>query len=203
MYNPLRFAVAQVDALHDFIETHRFGILISHDAAEPVASHLPFLLDRSAGHCGSLSGHFAKANTHWQCAAERPVLSVFHGPHAYISPSWITAQDVVPTWNYVAVHAYGILRLVNDRDRLLDILRRSIACFESDSAQPWSIEQPNSAYIDQMLEGIVGFQIEVERLEGKWKLSQNHTAERQAEIVQGLTRTGRAEALEIAKLMGQ
>ncbi len=201
MYIPPSFAVTDRSKLCDFVDRHGFAILFSQSDHEPVASHLPLLLDRDSGPQGRLFGHMARANTHWQTAANQRVLTVFHGPHAYVSPSWYAAQNVVPTWNYVAVHATGTLRLIEDRDRLYDILRQTVIKYESPRPQPWSMSSPDPEFLDKLLAAIVGFEIEVETWEGKWKLSQNHPPERQAKVIDGLRETGRSDELAIAEWM--
>lgn len=201
MYIPPSFVQSDVSTLQDFIESHSFATVISQHGDEPYASHLPLLLDREGHSPGRLIGHFAKANPHWQSAAQQRVLTIFHGPHAYISPGWMAAQNTVPTWNYVAVHAYGRLTLIDDRERLAALIRRMVETYERPRAAPWSVDTPEPEFIDKLLNAIVGFEIEIERLEGKWKLNQNHPLERRERIIAGLQRTGRAEELAVAELM--
>ncbi len=201
MYIPLSFRVDDRAALFDFVNHHSFATLFSQHDNHPFASHLPLLLDTATGSSGRLLGHMARANPHWETAANQRVLTVFHGPHAYISPSWYAAQNVVPTWNYVAVHATGVLRLIDDRDRLYEILRQTVIKYESPRATPWSIEAPEPEFLEKLLAAIVGFEIEVEMWEGKWKLSQNHPQERRDNVVTGLRSTGRPDELAIAALM--
>jgi transcriptional regulator len=183
------------------MEHHSFATLISCCANEPLASHLPLLLDRSAGANGRLIGHMARPNAQGESAAGQRVLAIFHGPHAYISPSWYEAQNVVPTWNYVSVHAYGVLRLVDDHERLLEMLQRTVELYESTMPQPWSMQSPEADFLEKLLGGIVGFEIDIERLEGKWKLNQNHPAERREKVVRGLLSLGNHDAQQIATLM--
>jgi len=201
MYIPPSFVQSDLSALHAFMESHSFATVISQQADEPYATHLPLLLDREAGSQGRLIGHFAKANPHWQSAVQQRVLTIFQGPHAYISPGWMAAQNTVPTWNYVAVHAYGRLTLIDDRERLAALIRRMVETYERPRATPWSVDFPEPDFIDKLLNAIVGFEIEIERLEGKWKLNQNHPVERRERIIAGLRSTGRTEELAVAKLM--
>jgi transcriptional regulator len=201
MYVPASFAVTDLAVLHDFIERHSFATLVSHDGTEPFASHVPLLLDRDAGLHGRLVGHVARANPQWKHAGGQRVLAIFSGPHAYVSPTWYAAQNVVPTWNYVAVHAYGVLRLIEDRERLREIVRRTVAVYEASMPRPWSVEMPEAAFIDKLLEAIVGFEIEIDRIEGKWKLNQNHDAERRRRVVEALRASDNTDGLQIAGLM--
>jgi len=163
--------------LHEFIERHSFGLLVSPVGGEPFATHLPFLLDRTAAPHGTLIGHLARANPHWRGLAGRTALAVFSGPHAFISPSWYEAENVVPTWNYAAVHATGPVELVEGHDDLLAIVQQSIAVYEAGMPRPWALD-PAGPSVDRLLGQIVGFRLRVERLEGKWKMSQNHPADR-------------------------
>jgi transcriptional regulator len=196
MYVPLHFAESDPAKLYDFIERHSFGLLVSQAGGVPFVSHLPFLLDRAVGPHGTLLGHVARANPHWRDLAGQTALAVFSGPHAYVSPTWYGAENVVPTWNYVAVHAYGRATVVEDRPALLDIVRRSVTYYESSMPRPWTLDD-SSPFVDRLLGRIVGFRIEIERLEGKWKLNQNHPAERRkcvADILQERDDDARAVA---------
>lgn len=201
MYIPPSFHVTDPSTLFDFVERHSFATLFSQGENAPTASHLPFLLDRNNGPRGRLVGHMARANLHWQSAANQKVLVVFQGPHAYISPAWYAAQNVVPTWNYVAVHATGTLRLIEDRDRLYSVLEQTVARYEQSRPQPWSMTDPEPEFLERLITAIVGFEIEVDAWEGKWKLSQNHPLERQKKVIDGLRQTGRSDELAIANLM--
>jgi transcriptional regulator len=200
MYVPPHFAESDPAKLYDFIERNSFGLLVSQVGGVPFVSHLPFLLDRSAGPHGTLLGHVARANPHWQDLAGQTALAVFSGPHAYISPTWYGAENVVPTWNYVTVHAYGRATVIEDRPALLDIVRRSVTYYESSMSRPWTLDD-SSPFMGRMLGRIVGFCIEIERLEGKWKLNQNHPAERRKQVADILQEQGRDDARAVAALI--
>ncbi len=165
MYVPASFAEPDTDRLHDFMRRHSFAVLTSQGGDGLVASHLPLLLEPDAGPHGHLIGHMARANPQWW-GIRGEVLVVFHGPHAYVSPSWYEEPGTVPTWNYVAVHAYGTVHLVEDRDGLLDILPRSVLAYESPRPEPWAFDE-SEPHVERMLQAIVGFRIEITRLEGK------------------------------------
>ncbi|MBA4064988.1 MAG: FMN-binding negative transcriptional regulator [Isosphaera sp.] len=200
MYVPPHFAETDRDTLHAFIERHSFGLLVSDVDGGPFATHLPFLLDRAAGPHGTLVGHVARANPHWTELAGQTALAVFTGPHAYVSPTWYEADNVVPTWNYVAVHARGRAALVEDPGELLDIVRRSVAVYEAGFPNPWSLD-PTGPFVDRLLAQIVGFRIEIAGIEGKWKLSQNHPAERREKVIRALEADGGSDAAAVAGLM--
>lgn len=182
MYLPKHYAVTDRQQLHDFIKGNGFGILFSGNGPEPVASHLPFILDESAGEQGTLLSHMAGANRQWRHADGQQVLTVFQGPHTYVSPTWYQDPETVPTWNYVAVHVYGILKIVQDQERIQNILARITDYYEASLPQPWQAEF-TSEYAQQMVKRIVAFEIEIDKMQGKWKLNQNHPEERRRRVV--------------------
>ena len=201
MYTPTSFVENDLKTLHDFMEQHSFATLISAEEHDPFASHLPLLIERDRGTQGVLTGHFARANPHWQMTSGQRVLLIFHGPHAYISPGWVKSTTMVPTWNYVAVHAYGVLRTLDDPGQVRDILMRMVSRYESPREQPWSMDLADDAFIEKLTSAIVAFEVEIDRLEGKWKLSQNHPTERREQIISGLLDTARSDEAQIARLM--
>ncbi len=201
MYVPAAFAETDLTQLHDFIGRHSFGLLVSQVDALPFATHLPFLLDRTAGPRGALVGHMARANPQWREADGQTVLTIFSGPHAYISPTWYEAEQVVPTWNYTAVHAYGRLQIIEDESALLEILQETVGLYESAMPRPWSFDGTGT-FAHRMLAQIVGFRMEIDKIEGKWKLNQNQPVERREKVVQALLqRQGDENAEAVAVLM--
>ncbi len=201
MYVPSAFAETDPCKLHNFMRYHSFAVLTSHDGAGLVASHLPLLLAPDAGTHGQLLGHMACANPQWR-RVEGEVMAVFSEPHAYVSPTWYEEPGTVPTWNYIAVHAYGTFHLVEDCDALLDILQQSVVTYESSQAMPWAFN-PSAPGIETMLKAIVGFRIEITRLEGKWKLSQNHTEARRHRVIDALAARPDEDSQAIADLMAE
>jgi transcriptional regulator len=199
MYIPAAFQETDRDRLHAFIEGHSFGLLVSTLGGQLFATHLPLLLDRAGG---CLLGHVAKANPHWRGLDGQEVLVVFSGPHAYISPALYEADHVVPTWNYVAVHAYGMCRLVEDPAALEDILKQMVAVYEGARANPWSLDTA-TAYFRKMAQAVVGLRVEVSRLEGKWKLNQNHPPERREKVRRALEQSADQNEQAIARLMAE
>jgi transcriptional regulator len=202
MYVPPHFAETDTGKLFDFIEANSFGLLVSQADGRPFASHLPLLLDRHAGPRGGLRGHVARANPQWRTAAGQEVLAVFSGPHAYISPTWYEAERVVPTWNYVAVHVYGTIHLIEDRDALLALVRDMVHYYERALPRPWDLGPAND-YVNKMLQGIVGFRVEITRVEGKWKLGQNHPEERREKAARALEQCEDENSRAVAELMRQ
>jgi transcriptional regulator len=188
--------------LHDFIEQHSFGLLVSEVDELPFATHLPFLLERSGGPNGALVGHMARANPQWRDAIGQFALAIFSGPHAYISPTWYEAEQVVPTWNYTAVHAYGRVEIIEVERTLLEIVQRTVRVYEQAMPQPWSFGD-SETFVERMLGQIVGFRIEIKKIEGKWKLNQNHPPERRKKVVRALSERGDENSTAIAALVSQ
>jgi transcriptional regulator len=201
MYVPPHFANNNLDELHAAIERYSFALIVSGAGGQLVASHLPLLLDRQDGDCGALWGHFARANPQWQSAGGQEVLVVFSGPHAYVSPQWYQDERVVPTWNYVAVHAYGRLELVEEATQTPALLNRMVRHYEATQPAPWNLADQPADFVERMAKQIVAFRIPIERIEGKWKLNQNHPEERRERVVTALERSEGADEMEIARLM--
>jgi transcriptional regulator len=199
MYVPASFAETDTAKLHEFIKRNSFAVLTSSGEGGLVASHLPLLLDAGTGPHGQLLGHMARANPQWR-EVQGEVMAIFSGPHAYVSPAWYEEGGTVPTWNYVAVHASGHFRIVQDDDGLLDILRRSVQFYEGPRSEPWLFDE-SAPHVSGLLRAIVGFRIEITRLEGKWKLSQNHSDERRRKVIRALAERPGEDAKAIADLM--
>jgi transcriptional regulator len=200
MYVPSSFAQTDKSTLHEFMERHSFALLVSGEGDALVASHLPLLLDREHGPLGSLVGHMARANEQWRTFSQPACLAIFSGPHAYISPAWYEAEHVVPTWNYMAVHAYGRLRLIEDQPGLEAIVRRTVEVYERGRSRPWSLAMEGE-FAQRLLGQIVGFRMEIERLEGKWKLSQNQPGERRQKVLRKLEERSDENSAGIAAAM--
>lgn len=210
MYIPTSFLESDLGKLHEFISANSFATLVStvvdspdDDPQGPTASHLPLLLDPFVGSQGQLVGHMAAANSHWRHLDGKTALAIFSGPHAYISPAWSETANVVPTWNYIAVHAYGKVRIERDPQRLGEIVKEFVDFYEAGMPQPWRLESADPEFIRQLCDAIVGFTIEIERLEGKWKLSQNHTPARRRRVIQGLESLGGEYRQRTARLMAE
>ena len=206
MYLPSAFRQDDLAELHAQMQASPFALLTSAGAAGVQASHLPLLLAPDEGEFGTLYGHFARANPHWsdlQGGAE--ALAVFSGPDAYISPGWYPAKaehgKVVPTWNYIAVHARGPVELIEEPERLLQIVSRLSDQHESGRERPWAVSDAPREYIDSMLRAIVGFALPIRRLEGKWKLGQNRSAADQQGVRDGLASSPSPRDRELAARM--
>jgi transcriptional regulator len=183
LYVPDHFRVEDPDTLFEFVRQYAFGTLVSSGAAGLHVSHVPFVAERDAQGM-RLLGHVARANEHWQALESADhVVAIFQGPHAYVSPSWYSHHPSVPTWNYAVVHARAKARLM-DEAALHDLLLRLSATYEAANPRPWKMSGLPADYVATMLKAIVGFELEVERLDGKFKLSQNRAAEAPRVIAQ-------------------
>ncbi len=201
VYLPPVFTEARPEVLVAHLQRHDFALLVSHGPAGLTASRIPFLVER-AGDQLHLLGHLARPNPQVaDLTHDREVLTIFTGPHAYVSPGWYASGPAVPTWNYVDVHAYGTLRLVEDDVWLRSLLRRLSDRHEARSAEPWRMQDLPEAYLAGMLNGIIGLDIAVTRLEGKYKLSQNRPAADRPRIAAALEARGDADADAVARLM--
>jgi transcriptional regulator len=203
MYIPKHFAIAGTTACHRVIVEHGFGELVTlDDSGLPFASHLPFLIDTARGESGTLVGHMARANPQWRhFASGKPALAMFHGPHAYISPVWYATHPAVPTWNYIAVHAYGVPKIVDAPEAVKDILQRLVEVNEAANGTTWRMGGLTEEYLGSMMRAIVAFEIPVDRLEGKAKLSQNRDATDQARVAEALAGSGDPSAQATSKAM--
>jgi transcriptional regulator len=203
MYVPDAFRQDDLPALHDLMRRFPLAQLVTVLDGAPVASPVPLLLDVSAG-LGTLRGHVARANP-FRYAGDAAALAIFTGPQAYVSPGWYPSKrstgTVVPTWNYQTVQAAGRLRFFDDRAALLALVGALTAAHEAGRREPWSVGDAPADYIDRMLAAIVGFELRIERLEGKWKLSQNRAAADREGVVAGLLEEGDPQTLAVARAM--
>jgi len=191
VYIPPLFKEDRVDVLHAAIRRSGLATLVTLTGDGLIASHVPMLLDPEPAPYGTLLGHLARPNPQARGAVPGvQALAIFQGPDAYITPSWYaTKRDnakVVPTWNYVAIHAYGPVEFFDDADRLRAIVTRLSERQETPRAEPWAVSDAPADYIEGMLKGIVGFALPIARLDGKWKMSQNRPAVDRASVVSGL-----------------
>ncbi len=193
MYIPSHFRESDERVLAEFIDAYSFGTLVTVEGALPFASHLPFLHDREGR---TLHAHVARGNPQWQhVAANADVLVMFQGPHGYVSPTWY-AEPGVPTWNYTAVHVYGRARVLDDAAATGRHVEKLAARFERGSAAPWVPD-----YDARRLAGIVGIEIAIGEIQGKFKLSQNRSAEDRTRVVARLEAGGTDESTALAKLV--
>ncbi|WHS60316.1 FMN-binding negative transcriptional regulator [Pseudomonas sp. G2-4] len=206
MYNPKAFAAEDLPQLHGMMNDCRLAVLITHGEDGLQASHLPLLLDTQQGPNGSLYGHMARANPQWRdLEAGAEALVVFAGADAYVSPGFYPSKaehgKVVPTWNYLAVHAYGTAEVFSDPHRLRNLVGALTDRHESGRAQPWTIDDAPAEYVDSMLKAIVGFALPIQRLEGKRKLSQNRSLADVAGVRNGLAASLDPQDQTLARLM--
>ncbi len=206
MYIPRHFDEPRVEVQHQLIRARPFATLVTLSSAGLNADHIPLHLSGEPAPFGSLRGHVARANPLWSdLVPEVEALAIFHGPHTYVSPSWYPTKaetgKVVPTWNYVVVHAYGKLRVVDDASWLRALLEELTAEHERGFARPWRVSDAPREFTEKMMTAIVGIEMVVTRLSGKWKTSQNQPLENQAGVVQALHACGDPDALQMAALV--
>ncbi len=191
MYLPRHFEQHDTQALQALMREHPLATLVTTRADGVTADHVPLEYEPEAGVHGTLRGHVARANPLWQHADGRPVLAVFNGPQAYVTPSWYPSKaethKVVPTWNYAVVHAHGVLRAVEDAPWLHTLVTRLTSHHESPRAAPWAVADAPDDYVQQMLRAIVGIEIPLSRLVGKWKVSQNRSEADRSGVANGLS----------------
>lgn len=202
MYIQEQFEEREVSILHGLIEANPLGTWVTAAAGPLDVNHIPFLLDRRRGEFGTLVGHVSRANHVWKTASASESVVVFQGPESYITPSWYPTKHehgkAVPTWNYVVVHAHGVPRVVDDAEWLRQHVAELTERHEAPRAAPWHVSDAPSEYIDALLRGIVGVEIPIARLVGKWKVSQNRALRDQLGVISGLGEAQDARSQQMA-----
>jgi len=206
MYLPAHFKETDVETLHGLIHAHPLATLVTLGSDGLFASHLPLLIDPDPAPFGTLRGHLARGNPQWRDFRPDPeALAIFQGPQGYVSPSWYPTKretgKVVPTWNYAVVHARGRLTVRDDPAWLDAFVRRLTDSQERELPQPWKVDDAPAEFIGRQIKAIVGIELTVTRLDGKWKMSQNRSNEERAGVVSGLEDRGGEEAREVAALV--
>ncbi|MER8960368.1 FMN-binding negative transcriptional regulator [Mesorhizobium sp. M0701] len=193
MYQPPHFQETRPDVLHGLIRAHPLGLLVSNGVEGPVANAIPFLLDADVPPNGRLRAHLAKANPQWRLLADNPlarVLVVFQGADAYVTPSWYETKretgKVVPTWNYAIVQVRGIVTVIEDQDWLAEQISDLTMSQEGSRSAPWAVTDAPAPFIQSQIKGIVGLEIEITEISGKWKVSQNRPAADRVGVAEGL-----------------
>ncbi len=208
MYLPSQFEETRLDVLHQLVRSHPFGTFVILGDAELVANHMPFLLDSRQGPCGTLRAHVARSNPVWkQFGKPVEAMVIFQGPNSYITPSWYSSKHadgkVVPTWNYAVVHAYGQPRAIEDPAWLLEHVTQLTAQHEAGQALPWKVSDAPQDYRDQMISRIVGIEMPLSKLQGKWKVSQNRPLADRMGVVAGLEARATEQSRAMAELVMQ
>jgi transcriptional regulator len=207
MYLPESFQENRIDVLHELIRNHPFGSMVTMNERGLDANHIPFEIDSGVKPLGILRGHVARANPVWrELSGNAQGLAIFQGADAYISPSWYPTKSqtgmVVPTWNYAVVHAHGVLRAIDDPKWLRALIERLTETHESGRSQPWKVSDAPPEFVEKLLGAIVGIEMIITKLAGKWKTSQNRSVQDRAGVVRGLTAQGDESSLAMAKLVG-
>ena len=203
MYNPPHFQEERTDVLHQLIRERVLASVVTLGPDGLIANHVPLLLDPEPGPLGTLRGHVSRMNPQWRDSLPHiSALAMFQGPSAYITPSWYRTREetgkVVPTYNYVVVHAHGPLRIYEDPELLLRNVRALTELHEAPLARRWSVEDAPADFIREQLKGIVGIEIPILRLEGKWKVSQNRVSADRQGVIEGLRDAGDPQSLAMA-----
>jgi transcriptional regulator len=205
MHVPPAFREDDLAALHGTMRETRLANLVTATAEGLVATPLPLFLAPEEGPYGTLYGHLARANLQWKLPPRDDAVALFMGPDAYVSPTWYPSkqehQKVVPTWNYVAVHAHGPAEFFEDPDRLLQVVARLTDLHERSRAEPWAVTDAPASFVRAQLKGIVGLRLPIARLEGKRKMSQNRSASDRAGVAAGLAASDRASDRAVAALI--
>lgn len=197
MYIPSYFKIEDRAIVYDVMKEHSFATLISQHNGIPFATHLPLLLNNENTY---LYGHFARPNSQWKDIVNQTVLAIFHGPHCYISPSWYETNKAVPTWNYVTVHVYGEVELLEDEQELMASLQELVLKYEAPDSS-YKLQDVDNEFLANMYKGVQGFKIKINKIEGKAKLSQNHSRQRQELVINQLEQIPKRDEQEISLLM--
>lgn len=206
MYNPSHFEETRTDVMHELMRQYPLATVIASTTAGLVADHIPLQVVMTDEKKGKLIGHVARANPLWQIDPETELLIVFQGAQCYISPNWYASKPssggkVVPTWNYAVVHVRGKLRALHEAHEILPILNALTQRHESSQAHPWSVNDAPPDYIEKLLGAIVGFEIDITHMQGKWKVSQNRLEQDRASTSAALMQLADTNARVMAKLI--
>jgi transcriptional regulator len=206
MYTPAYHAFNDIEKMRAHIAAHSLGAWVCHAHGQLIANHIPFVLDAKHGSHGRLLAHVSRANSVWrELIGGAPSVVMFMGPSAYITPSWYPGKrqhgKVVPTWNYVTVHAHGMARAMEDTCWILDVLNRLTDTQESQRTEPWKVSDAPSAYIDKMLRAVVGIEITIDRVEGRLKVSQDEDEQDRRGTVEALQHSTDASTQVLASLV--
>ena len=202
MFRPAHFVEDDRATLFTLMRRYDFATLVTMAGDKPVATHLPLLIDAGRGANGTLLGHVSRANKHWRGFGDGPEsLAIFQGPHAYVSPRWYATTPLVPTWNYAVVHAYGTPAIVDDADAKLAIIERLVTTQEAVMPEPWRVDEVPGDFREVQLSGIVAFEIEITRLEGKFKMSQDKQPADRAGVIAALEARDDPLGHDVARIM--
>jgi transcriptional regulator len=206
MYLPKHHEETRIAVMHALVRSHPLGTWVTQQNGDLMADHVPFLLDESLGDYGMLTAHVARANPVWRSiSSDKDSLVIFQGAQTYITPSWYPGKHehgkVVPTWNYAVVHAHGTPRVIEDREWLLNHVSHLTDTHEANRVQPWKMSDAPMDFIERLVEAIVGIEIPITKLVGKWKVSQNRPEQDKRGVIEGLIKQGDEQSNEMAALV--
>lgn len=207
MHVPSHYEETRTEVLHQLVRDHPFAVLVTHTTDGLEANHVPLELDATTAPLGILRGHVARNNPVWRTVSPAvEALAIFQAVDHYITPAWYPTKQVtgkvVPTWNYAVVHAYGALRVIDDPAWLHALVERLTARHEAGRPEPWRVTDAPADYVEAMVRGIIGIELPITRLVGKWKMSQNRSESDRAGVVDGLRTLGDPEAAAMADMIG-
>ncbi len=208
MYIPKHFEESRLPVLHGLMRSHPLATLVTAVGDELLVNHIPLFLDSSAGDVGTLRGHVARANPVWkQLSTSAAAVAIFQGPQAYISPSWYPGKQIdgkaVPTWNYAVVHAHGAVRVHDNVEWLRAHVTELTNAHEAERSEPWQVSDAPADYIDRMLTAIVGIELPISKLQGKWKVSQNRSNDDRLGVASGLRSRSDDMSLAMVELVAR
>lgn len=206
MYIPKQFEEPRVEVMHELVRAYPLATLVTHSSSGLNANHIPLHLSESPAPYGTVRGHIARANPLFgEIAGGIEALAIFHGPDSYISPSWYATKKetgkVVPTWNYAVVHAYGVLRVVDNASWLRAQLDALTDQNEASLPEPWVVSDAPADHIEGIMAAIVGVEMVITKMFGKWKVSQNQPKQNKVDVISGLKASGHPESLAMAALV--
>ena len=206
MYTPKHFEEPRIEVMHELMRAHPFATLVTLSSGGLNANHIPLYLTDDSSPFGTLQGHLARSNSMWSdFATDVEALAIFQGSDAYITPSWYATKKetgkAVPTWNYTVVHAYGPLRVIDDASWVRAHLDTLTTHHEAAFPEPWAVSDAPHDFTEKLIEAVVGIEIAVTRLSGKWKVSQNQPPQNQAGVIRGLSASGARDAAPMAALV--
>ena len=203
MYIPKHFEINDPSLIEEFLNSYGFGLLINNAPEDLAATHLPFLYETNEGDKGALYTHVARNNPQWQSLRpDKKVLAVFFGPHGYISPSWYSSNPAVPTWDYVAIHIYAYPELIEEKEKLYDLLTKTSDFYEKQNGTDWKPDFTGE-YYQKLTQAIVGIKLKVVEIQASFKLSQNKSVEDKNKVIAALKADGNPESIKLADLISR
>jgi transcriptional regulator len=203
LYIPKYFEINDPSIIKEFLNSYGFGLLINNVQDDLTATHLPFLYEANEGDKGVLYTHVARNNPQWQSlSSDKKVLAVFSGPHGYISPSWYSSNPAVPTWDYIAIHVYAYPELIEEKEKLYDLLAKTSDFYEKQNGTDWKLDLSGD-YYQKLAQAIVGIKLKIVDIQASFKLSQNKLLEDKNKVIGALKAKGDPQSIKLADLISR